>query len=175
MPDNSQAFKARRFCWHKGSPLGECPCSQYLRSPRSSYSRSPSREANSREQEEALPQGAHEFARCPTGKQQPGLPKPPSVGLCMTPRCPQPSLPSCLARRLLGHTSPSVTPLPGIPSTPVHSSFQKKTSPLPLPPHWKEDAVPCPRVCGPHAAPCLCQTQAHPAFTSSSSWELLRV
>ena len=170
MPDNSWAFKAKQFCWHTVSPLGERRCPQCSGSPRSFYSRSPSRAANSREQDKVLPRGAHEFAHRPTGKQQPGFPEPPSITLPMTQCCPQPSLSSCSARRLLRHMPPPVTPLFGIPSTPVHSSFQKKASPSPLPPHWKEDAVPCPRACGPRAAPRLCQTQAHPSFTSSSFW-----
>lgn len=63
MPDNLQAFKAEWFCWHKISSLSKCLCSQCLGSPFSSYSNT-SRAANSREQEETLPQGAHKFCPC---------------------------------------------------------------------------------------------------------------
>jgi len=70
----------------------------------------------------------------------------------MTPCCPQPSLMSRSVRRLLGYVLPPATPLPGTPSTSVHSSVKKKASPLPLPPHWKEDVGPCPRLWASQAA-----------------------
>lgn len=131
MWDNLRLSKASGFKWHEVSPPpGKRPRSRCPGSPRSSYSGSPPRAANSREQEEALPQGAHGFAHHLTAKKQPGFPKCPSTSLCMTPRCPpKPSVPSWLAQQLLGHMSPSVTPL----ASPVHSSSPpKKASPISL-------------------------------------------
>lgn len=122
MPDNLQAFKAVWFCWHKASSLSKCLCSQFSGSSLISYSGSTPRVANSRGQEETLPQGAHKFCHCKAATQIP------LHGAVQAPMLP----PAFLLSGYWGTSHTQAAPLPGISSTLLQSSLKKKeTSPSP--------------------------------------------